>query len=203
MRKFDVCIMYDSDVINDELKAIFDGMEEVKNFFPGRQFIDGGRADWLIERAFWPNERQIDASSLMRLLMDDPSQSDTPFINLFFTSRDLTVEWGGEYAEYCFGLTSGRFSVQSVAPYRCLANWQKTPALKMLVQHELGHIFGLASSAIRSNTEFLMGNHCTNSGCVMNQALDINKWADNATIARASGMIYCPQCREEARIPLY
>ena len=71
-------------------------------------------------------------------------------------------------------------------------------AIRMVVQHELGHVFGMAADENRSNTEDNLGIHCTNPGCVMRQGLSVGEWLRHARESYGAGMIYCPQCLADA-----
>ena len=211
--KMDVNIMYDSGISKEEARAIIVGIEQIMEIFPGRQFInyenkpwsrgDYSSADWYVRHASVLSRSgkvQLVADSILNLLNREPWQKMSPHIDVFFVSRDLTAEAGnGRFLNFCFGKAQGRATVQSVARFRYLESDKKFLAIKTLVQHELGHIFGLAANPERSNTEYIFGNHCTNPGCVMRQALTAGDWTRNALESWRNEMIYCPQCMEDAR----
>ena len=161
-------------------------------------------ADWYVSQAKHLRRSngivQLDADDLIGLMANEPWQDAEPHIDVMFTSYDLTVMDDGRYLNFVFGLADGRFTVQSVARFRSIPDeFDRVLAIKAVVQHELGHIFGMASDLHRSNIEYSLGPHCTNRGCVMRQALNVPDWAQNARDSYQMGMIYCPQCLEDAK----
>jgi predicted Zn-dependent protease len=66
-----------------------------------------------------------------------------------------------------------------------------------LIRHELGHMFGAAPSG-RNNTYELLGSHCSNDLCVMQQKMDVDsavKYANKR--ARKKAPIFCGQCEDD------
>ena len=68
---------------------------------------------------------------------------------------------------------------------------------KDLLRHELGHMFG-APSQRRTNTSEMLGNHCLNDLCVMQQRLSIEEAVKYAKQRkRANAEVYCCQCEND------
>ena len=101
---------------------------------------------------------------------------------------------------FVFGVArpSARVTVQSVYRYRNLPMNERKLAIKTVVQHELGHIFGCAHPG-REKTEMNLGSHCTQYGCIMQQGLTVEAFVEHAKAARALHRLYCPLCLAEAR----
>lgn len=204
-----IYVSYDSKITDFEQKAIIEGLKEISSVFPGREVVvfgsmawsegDYSSADWYVARAKKVMHRgrglQLDAASLLGLMTNEPWQRTKAHIDVFFTSYDLTAPG----LNFCFGMTSGRLTVQSVARYRVLPAADRYLAIKSVVQHELGHVYGLAGDLRRPNTEQNLGPHCTNYGCIMRQSLTLELWVQHAREARAMGRIYCPSCLADAR----
>lgn len=204
-------VMFDSGVDRFEEKAIIEGLVGAVFYFPSLSLRlygskvwakgDYGCADWYIGMArkmLRHGHMQYDAGSLLELLRNEPWQSE-PHIDVFFTSKDLTMEYGGEYLNFCFGVASGRATIQSVARFRGLPDADRKLAIEAVVRHELGHIFGLAADLRRPHTVDNLGAHCTNPGCIMRQALTVDEWVRNARESARMGMIYCPECMKDAK----
>lgn len=210
---YNVYLMYDSGVTEKEASAIIAGIEEIESVFPGRLFVNYGSrpwsagdyssADWYLEHApitTRNGEIQLLSDGILQLLNNEPWQKSDPHIDVFFVSQDLTTRTSqGQILNFVFGEAMGRATVQSVARFRWLDSNSKYLAIKALVQHELGHIFHLAGDRERGNTEYNLGMHCTNPGCVMRQALTVEDWVKNAIESQRRRMIYCPQCLEDAQ----
>ncbi len=200
-------VMYDSGIDEFEETAIINGLGELDALFPGMNIRVYGASAWCegeYSSADWyvRNTRivpridraQLDAGDLIDLIAGEPWQEAEPHIDVMFTSYDLAAVDGGQYLNFVFGMADGRITVQSVARYRGLPDFDCYLAIKAVVQHELGHIFGMASDLGRTNTEYNLGPHCTNSGCIMRQGLSVPEWVQHARESHEMGRIYCPQC---------
>lgn len=209
-----VNVMYDSGVREDEAYAIISAIQEAERIFPEREFKnygsrawsqgDYGSADWYLTHSHLvvrtDRNTQVDAGFVVLQMKKEPWQMMSPHIDIMFTSRDLTVgNNNGDYLNFCFGYALGRFTVQSVARFRHLNEFEKNLAIRMLFHHELGHILGMCGSSARSNTEESYGRHCTNYGCAMRQGLSVSEWVEHAMESWRAGMIYCPQCLADAQ----
>ena len=200
-----IYVMYDSGLDVFERSCIEDSMREFVGEFPQRKVVmygsrawsngDYSSADWYVQKAaklLRNRQLQVNASSLLDLLMNEPWQKN-PHIDVLFTSCDL----GGLGLNFCFGMTSGRYTVQSVFRYRGLHVEDRKLAIKAVVWHELGHVLGCAANSRRGNTEYKLGRHCTNYGCVMQQGMNLGEWVQHAREINYLGRIYCPQCRND------
>ncbi|MBR2998337.1 hypothetical protein IKF34_00960 [Candidatus Saccharibacteria bacterium] len=203
-----IYVTYDSGLNIFEQVAVNESMQEFKRLFPNRQIVNYGSrawstgdyssADWYIanaRRIKTGEYEQLDAYSLNRLMFIEPWQESNPHIDILVTSKDLSIEG----LNFCFGLTNGRTTVQSVFRYRDLIPYERKAVIKTLIWHELGHVLGAALDLNRSNTENKLGAHCTNHGCVMRQGMDKKEFVLNAIEADAANRIYCPQCMADIR----
>lgn len=207
-----IYVMWDSGLDALEEQAINDALEEQVCMFPNLDIYVYGSEDWSpnsdYSSADWyvlhansvmglEGEWQINADHLLDLIASEPWQAN-PHIDVMVTSWDLTAFDRGRQMNFVFGEANGRITVQSVARFRVLAEVDRYLAIKAVIHHELGHIFGLAADPWRSNTEYNIGPHCTNHGCIMRQGLSVSEWAAHAREAYGRGQIYCPQCLADA-----
>lgn len=210
-----VYVTFDSGIDALEERAILDGIAATMCFSHMRRELrvfgampwsegDYSSADWYVKhtRKIYQckiDGVQLDADHLLDLLSHEPWQESEPHIDVMFVSQDLTARNGDGWLNFVFGIANGRVTVQSVARYREIANLgDRMAAIKMVAQHELGHVFGMAGNKNRSNTEDNLGMHCTNPGCVMRQGLSVPEWVRHARESYRSGIIYCPQCLADA-----
>ncbi|MCQ2570910.1 MAG: hypothetical protein MJ154_01530 [Candidatus Saccharibacteria bacterium] len=124
----------------------------------------------------------------------EPWQDANPHIDMILVSDDLTAEHNGDWLNFCFGLTCGRFVANSVHRYKSLNDLERFLAVKAVVLHEIGHVLGAAADLNRSHTEEKIGPHCTNPNCVMRQGLNLATWVKHARECNSHGSWYCPQC---------
>jgi len=146
-----------------------------------------------------PFGEQLNADHLLGLVSNEPWQKAEPRIDIVITSQDLTAFDCDDWHNFVFGEADGRVTVQSVARFHQLSDTDRYLAIEAVIHHELGHIYGLAADASRSNTEYNLGPHCTNYGCFMRQGLSLEEWVIHARDAYRLDRIYCPQCLAEAR----
>lgn len=203
-------VMYDTGLDRFEIDSVIEAMVAFKRLFPQRRITiygskpwlatgDYSGPDWYIQAArkvhTTGNRVQLDAHSVLHLLEDEPWQTQCPHVDVFFTSYDLTTQG----MNFCFGATEGRCTVQSVYRYRGLNPEDRKLAIKTVVWHELGHVFGLAGDPNRTNTQYLFGGHCTNYGCAMRQGMNLTEWVTIVRELKTAGRIYCPQCMQDMR----
>lgn len=206
-------VMYDSGIDELEAAAIRAALNELLELFPsltirdyGKEAWDEGRyssADWYIRKT--PRVRgndgslQLDADRLLDLITNEPWQSQEPHIDVALTSLDITAHDGDQQLNFVFGIANGRVTVQSVYRYRGLPDGDRYLAVKTVVLHELGHVLGAAADLNRSNTEYVLGPHCTNKGCAMRQGLSVPIWVAHARDIFQAQRLYCPQCLADIR----
>lgn len=195
-----IYVAYDSSLDAFERGCVHEAMRKFASEFPQRKvMIYGARswstgkfsnADWYIDNAKKLNNGlQVDAWSVINLLIMEPWQKGNPHIDIMLTARDL----GREDLNYCFGMTAGRYTVQSVFRYRHLGVDDRRRAIEAVIWHELGHVFMCAGNPHRTHiVHDSYGKHCTNPGCVMQRVRNL---PDLVRIARGVRQeIYCPQC---------
>lgn len=216
MKRKPVVLMYDSELMQDEVSAIEYAWNQIRKVYPGRYYLNMknrrldsdkyGYADEFVRRAqrvqCADGAIQLDSTDIARQMYYDRLQEDMPSICILFTARDLTYfdQKANQWLNFCFGtaIPEWHMIVQSVFRFRKLDRWHKYWSLQALMWHELGHVFGLAHDLRRSNTEEKYGAHCTNPGCLMRQNVTVDTWAQNAELAFHNGRVYCPQCALEA-----
>lgn len=196
-------LMLDSSAAMDE-KSILAGLLEFKKFFPERIItLDYSSADHLVRsarRIRRSNGRtQIDANDLLKMVQNysDQKHHKTPVIEVLFTAKDLATE----DTNFCFGAAwlGDRYTVQSTYRYQNLRQQDKDLVIKSVLQHELGHVLGMAADLSRNCTEYKLGPHCTDWNCVMHQSMNVNDAVRIARGARKHGKIYCSLCLADAR----
>ncbi len=204
---------YDSDITTDEENAIVSALKEFKALFPEREIRNYGRsswgngsyncADWYVQHTDKINKleighQQLDAESMLSLLMNEPWQKKRPHIDVVFVSDDITMK----RLNFCFGAACGRVTVQSVYRYRhasSLNEEEKALAIKAVVLHELGHTLNMAANPYRRKTEPKLGIHCAQHGCIMQQGMNVPEFIQHAKDARALDRWYCPLCLADAK----
>ena len=160
-----IYVMYDTGITHDEEISIAEALADLKKIFPERKIVNFGKAawgngeyssaNWYVQKAMDIDKikdeySQLNADVLVNLMSNEPYQEATPHIDVMFTSRDLTSKiWD---LNFCFGMTRGRCTVQSVYRYRWLNAADKHLAIKAVVLHELGHVFGMARNPKREKT---------------------------------------------------
>lgn len=208
--------MYDSGITEFEELAIVQALRDLLVTFSNLDITCYGSdpwstgvyssADWYIQQT----ERvvgnqggvQLNADSLVDLVANEPWQAENPHIDVVLTSHDLTAFDMGNQLNFVFGLASGRVTVQSLARYRELSDFDRKLSIKAVIWHELGHIFGMAADLRRSHTVYNLGPHCTNHGCIMRQGLTVEEWAQHARDAYEMRRIYCPECLADVSVVL-
>ena len=207
-----IFLLYDEGVSQVERDAAISAIQEVRGIFQNRNlFVLGSKIkvedfnlslELLVQGA--PVVRrttygdQIDAERIHSAIYESSLHKKEPFIGIVLVSKDLTVSIKGQNLNFCFGYTFGDVTVQSVARFRDMPLDDRLTMIKGVIQHELGHVFNLAGTMLRSNTEYNLGMHCTNPGCVMNQGLTRDALLRNFKLAKRMGRVYCPQCLEDA-----
>lgn len=199
-----IYVLADSGIDLVEENAIMDGFYNSVKCFPAprkisyygaRTLPSGVNADWYVNNAPRNINKQIDSSKLLELLLNDPWQRMEPHITVLFTSSDLCPPG----FNFVFGQAWDKATVQSVYRYRGLNNTDRTLLIQAVIAHELGHIFGLAGDLKRPHTIERFGPHCTNRGCIMRQQLSLEQNLSNVHESAAMGMLYCPECMQDAQ----
>lgn len=202
-----ICVMHDSYLNSLEKESIQEGLQEFQAIFPEIRIANFGSkawckgdyssADWYLSKTIIMDPGkilQIDTKILLDLLANEPWQQ-IPHIDIFITSFDLATE----NLNFCLGATLKRCTVQSVYRYAGLLPKLRSIAIKTAIQHELGHIIGMASDLNHSNIEKNGKTHCTNPCCIMRKSNSIRELVSIAKEARENGKIYCEQCLAEAK----
>lgn len=207
-----IYISYDNGLDAIERTAIREAVLEFQRIFPERKFYNFGSkawsdgdfssGDWYVNHARRVMRKnfplQLDAGSILHLFEREPWQNLEEHIDVFFTSHDLTARFGFQWLNFCFGLTRGHNTVQSVSRFRRLAFRNRKLAVKAVLLHELGRVLGAAADPGRHCTEENLGRHCTNYGCIMRQGLTVEEWVEHAMQAESRGW-YCTDCRNDIR----
>lgn len=192
----------------DELEqnAVKDGVNEVLALTPRRKVMPIGEkigpsgfsaADYV--RAASRNARgQVDSGELLTLFLTDPWRKEHPHIDVVFVEDDLCPNIPSQPMNFVFGQAWEDATVQSVCRYRHLSDSDRALVIKSIAQHELGHVFGCAYDLRRPHTHEQFGPHCLNKGCVMRQTLTIEELVRNSHESQRMGMIYCPECLDDA-----
>lgn len=202
-----ILLLTDSGITEEERTTAVKAIEKVAAIFQRDCYVLDGEgsstADSIVIKAkeirsstYGP---QLDVYSIVRQVLSSERHRKYPWIEVFLTSFDLTALCNGHYLNFCFGVTAGDVTVQSVARFRGLSETEHKIMLEGVIQHELGHIFGLASDLKRPHVRYKLGMHCTNYGCVMNQGMSLNELLDVFKAAKMMGRIYCPECLREAK----
>lgn len=222
-------ILYDPEVEQVEEMAITDGVRELLRLIPGRRAWNARCLNWRVDNTMSATRYirqaelvvrpyrtlQLDVNDLLASMAEGLNSRTDPSIDILITSYDLTAEWNGEYLDFVYGAIQGRLIAQSVARYRSLSAMDRYLVIKLMVQHELGHILGMADNCLRLSAseynpskaiersnevpEYNLGPHCTNIGCVMRDATMIDDWVKYAHESYHMGTAYCPQCLAEAQ----
>lgn len=133
------------------------------------------------QSAYYKSRNRYRAEKLLDYLEENVDSKFTKVIGL--TNRDISTTKGEYYDWGIFGLGSlaGRTCV--VSTYRLgkdkVSDSLFIERLKKVVNHELGHTFGL--------------NHCPYKGCLMEDAKGKIKTVDSETGA------FCPDCKEKLK----
>ncbi|MDR1032550.1 MAG: hypothetical protein LBL84_00880 [Candidatus Nomurabacteria bacterium] len=205
-----IVICHDSGLSSIESQAVNMAAARLANMVPNRVLNYGSQAyvadssapysspDWYIRSALRLGD-QIYAGSLLQLLIDEPYQRASPHIDLFVASHDLTDVHDGQWLNYCFGSAQVEWGVdvQSVYRFRSVRDTALRQGLIVwVILHEVGHLLGMAADQRRSNTEYKLGLHCTNRGCVMQQSMSLTEAINHVRDAGGEPR-YCPQCLQD------
>ena len=201
-----VCVCWDSGVTQPESQAILEGITEMSILMPHRIFRSYGSEsfgsgyysspDWYVHHARHRSGPQINADDILLSLHSEPWQRQTPHVDILVTSRDLYTD----SCNFVFGLASPTWhvSVESVFRLRGLTPNQQNAAIRQLIRHELGHLCGLVPEG-RTNSKYLLGTHCTNPSCTMQQGMNVQEWLAIASQTERTGQLFCRQCLQDLR----
>ena len=132
--------------------------------------------DWYIARAKHRSKNeerfqktgQISVNQLCEDLAADPYTKKIPQWSILITRHDLYATG----LNYCLGISEeNKFAIVSVARFIDEDNKLDLENFKTVLMHEFGHLIGLTNKK-RVNTEELLGAHCTNDGCIMQQRMN-------------------------------
>lgn len=230
-------ILYDPDIQIAEEIAISSGISELLQLVPGRRAWNARPFTWMANHYLAAGQYisraqmvvrprrplQLDADDLLDITIKGLQAQSTPSINILVTSYDLTAQQDGEYLEYVFGAIRGLTAVQSVARCRNLPAPEHTLVIRSMVQHQLGHILGMADDQFWDTSkqgqlwgtseynpykalsrgyevpEYNLGPHCISPGCIMRDANDLDEWAQHARESYYMDTAYCPFCIRDAQ----
>ena len=201
-------VMYDSGLDELEGTAVYAALDDLQSIMPRLRIENYGSEPWCVgefSSADWYIQHteiirgkngtlQLNADDLLDLVAREPWQFKNPHIDIVITSSDITAFDEGQQLNFVFGIASGRVSVQSIARYRDCSSFERFLAIKTVIWHELGHLFGMAANPNRNHTEYKLGPHCTNPGCAMQQGMSVDEWVSHAKEVFQARRIYCPEC---------
>ncbi|RMD67204.1 hypothetical protein D6817_02245 [Candidatus Pacearchaeota archaeon] len=114
---------------------------------------------------------------------------------LIIIDRDLYSDYA---TNWCFG---GFCPVSNSLGYILLSTARISDETlgEHIVRHELGHMFGAPSEG-RTNTVDILGLHCSNNLCTMQQQLSVPEALRYAHRIKSAGIFpFCEQCVEDMR----
>ena len=132
--------------------------------------------DWYIARAKrcsknegrFQKTGQISINQLCSDLISDPYTKTIPQWSVFVTKHDLYATG----MNYCLGFSQeNKFAIVSTARFVDENNKLDLENFKTVLMHEFGHLIGLTNKK-RVHTQELLGAHCTNDGCIMQQRMN-------------------------------
>ena len=182
---------------------ISDATSEISKIFPmcevvnldevnGKE-INRETADAFLEGTF--NEvARADATIILRRMKNAYNTFPNAAALVLFTTYDLHIS--SINAGWCFGAANykSHVSVQSVFRYQSLPIMDQFRCIRRTLRHELGHIFGMVSDLNRANIENKFGPHCTNPGCSMRQASNLQELLMRANEEDRLGTYFCKYC---------
>ena len=167
--------------------------------------------EWYLSRAKeaaekegrWYNKKQLNASQLIFDLTSGPSCKRMPGWRILMTHHDLYgQDQRGRPLNFCFGLScENALSIVSTHRFIDGNNRLLLENFKTLVQHEFGHILGLTVPG-RINTYELLGPHCQNDQCVMQQQMSGNlaEMTEARLSRKHAGLSpICPDCINQGK----
>lgn len=211
-----VIVRYDSRIDHLEESAIIAGMSVFQDAFPDRSVLLYGKdgpasdedgwssADHLIESASRLPSGDLDAYSLILLMMQEPLQQIERHIDVLVTSEEMSECYGvRKCPQRIPEKTCGRFTVISIRRFRELPRRERSLAIMSVIWHEMGHVLGMAGNINRLNTEGKTSPHCTAYSCAMRHASDLNGIVSRAERAEKRTVVYCSSCLEDAKRSLF
>ena len=202
-------LIHDSGLTKSEINAATSILENATtNFYPNRQFEYLGNKlilnkkeinlDKIVDKATTKRKTgygaQKDAWDIHYSLMNSQWHWDNPGIVIFLTSQDITVKMNGRHLGSCFGFTLGDCIIISVKRFNSLKRRDREILIKGTILHELGHVFHVTGNGQRPNTKKISGWHCTNHGCVMQQATTRSEFLAVFKSAQLTTTPYCADC---------
>ncbi len=141
-------------------------------------------------RAYHPRRGQVHYLDLLNGVLEHANTKETGKNTFILTDKDLYAD----NLNWCFG----SLVPDSVGGRHLVMSTYRIPDLETLAHvaiHELGHMFGAASSGRRNTVENL-GSHCTNF-CVMEQRLSVPEMTEQARLLADRDNKFCYQCQHE------
>lgn len=176
-----------------EIDEIFSMCEVVNLDALNGKEINQKTADAFLEGTF--NEvARADATIILRRMKNAYNTFPNAEALVLFTAYDLWIS--SINAGWCFGAAAykSHVSVQSVFRYQSLPIMDQFRCIRRTLRHELGHAFNMAIDLNRSNTEDKLGPHCTNPGCSMRQAANLQELLMRANEEDRLGTYFCEDC---------
>lgn len=210
-----VSVMFDTDVEEWEVEAVFEGLLQVMitadtpshmnvhnlSVWRGRNWLDNdgyltdwNSVDWYIAYIKqYSRQNQLHGGKLLQLLYSEPWQESEPHYDIVVTSKDLY----DDDCRFCIGLAVPGFgTVVSTNRFRTLPMQVAYHCIVTETMHEVGHVFGLVPETRTIHVEQSLGLHCTNR-CVMRQGLEVPYDWQTITADRLKGHAFCTECSRD------
>lgn len=204
--QFVVYIFFDNTIRYEEEQLIRQAAGELPRVFPGTvsrvlgtDFFGpyGDQNGEMLVHSAYMGDGYVNGSQLCKTLPQTLHRDPYSPIVLF-TSRGIILSNGHKV----FGAArhSVRTSVQSIKRFRDYPSGHQRLFIQRTLFHELAHLFDLAKTPGRTNTEDRLGIHCTNPRCALRQTSGIRDLLRFSKEELNKEDPFCPQCREEYEV---
>lgn len=217
-----------SGVPKEDFNAVYEGVREFLNSLTMKYIVKKfpnwylcnepyGSADWYIENSLIGEK--VNGASVLDKLEKEPWKKLSSYIDILITNRDIYFPGSnflvgiskGEnilistyrFSRDCIGATLfGREYINSYLDEFFVSDVRKG-CLKVMVKHELGHVFNAAEGKI--GADFLLGfgygklyrNHCPNR-CIMRQGSAVPiAWIIEYFDELMRGYDFCNECLKQ------
>ena len=208
----------DRNIIYSTIEATFKNFEEmgrvnIPKSYVGYYWNDGdfGSVEWYTKRSFNNRRNQVQSSKLWDLFEKEPWQESEPHLELFITSKDL---YANERTNFIFGetrplvikdtvlsgeYTSGKpYAMGIILSINRIKKWYDINwplVFGILGTHEFAHLYGVPEEG-RTKTEYILGTHCTDENCVMEQVNVKGKMnaLEKGILLQKNGNYFCNYC---------